>query len=1393
LLLAGLVTACGEEAIGKPEFRPDGSITCGAKSVQLRPNGMLLVVLGNENAIQIDQQMNLGAAGWTNPSRFLRQSFKVDARKRTALFRGKIPLTTDPTGPRAGYRLSLQLMDDGLVNVKTAYFLPKGQPRIPDDNLIFQIPFGLVAGRTILIDGQKVRFSESDAPLTDKHRYLFPIHRRDPKTVELFHDEPDRHLRIGILNGRWFIVREQRTKDAFGDQCAVLAMNGVTDEFGAGVIEFTLDIRRATPGALARSPGTFEGIDFYKSDRLHIPRYSRCQNLIQNPSFEAGLRYWHYSSTGTYPEEVKEPYVLDTTVAHSGRNSVRCYVAGARPPALATFAIPTEAGRSYTFSFYAKAQYTGLSVSAGSTTAIWEVFPEVRTFPISGRWKRYSHTFVAPNNGLKLHLRPGGRVERGEDYGMIWVDDVQFEKLAPEPEEEVDIPEGPKDVAIEALEDGEGDESEGPDDEIDDGEEEDLDGRADLTDYAEKPVILDLLTARRDHLFQPGKPIQARMVVKAEPEAKGKLSLAMEDFESVTVWEGSFDFVCKETGEAEIALPLGGRLPRGIFYLTAEVSMADGFTDHDFFRITVMDFLENKHKHRNLCGTLPWLLHPDRERYLRRFRDIGIGSMYDYGPQAKTWYESLNAQGLEPAYTCLFPRNRACGIGLTSLVSRTVPQEGPSPEDEAPTPDEVPPQEDDQAEDELPLEDEPTLEEERPSEEATQPKEEAQPEDESRPDFEETIAEHCRKLMEEYPYLKRWKLLDEPWGWARDYGGCDTLARIAEVAYKAVKEANPDALVMTHTPCGMEPRKGIRNLNRYLAAGGIKHADTVGTNCYRPQPENPDLDADIQTLLAMLKRHGYEGEFHLCGIYHENYSLPAYGLDVHRGCSGGHCRLGAFSYHGGWGERMCAAYTARSWLIGYKYADRLRTFIDWSYDCRYLLDIDMVPYAVSVVPNTLGLLLGNADFVEDIAFEGPIRGYLFRDERERPVAAIWPVIEEVDRGIQAPPVMRVSGADASIEVLNLMGAARDCLTGDQLHVSLTPYPTFLRGAPGSLARVRSLLKNAEIAGIRAKSRGVRISARDDGKTVRVIYHSRVPRPIAGKAQVTLGERKVLDQQIELLPQGKQEFEFPIGDRARPGIFSDIPLKATFTDEDGQVTQESSSLRVLGAARAPKPITADGDLSDWEGLPAIDFPNIFWEQGLPSWLRNKYSKPIAWKGPNDLSARMHVAWDEDHLYLAFVVRDDVLNCDANPGAHADGLDCVELSFDTQCDARTRQVVSIDGNDYIYYLYPYQDGSSSAYRDFTAYAGRKFLAKSGPEKGVRTVCKRDRETQKTVYEAVFPKRYLHSLPFKPGTAFGFAAFIPDHDGDYQKRGVTMTNMPWIAPRGRPQLWPVLVLME
>lgn len=98
-----------------------------------------------------------------------------------------------------------------------------------------------------------------------------------------------------------------------------------------------------------------------------------------------------------------------------------------------------------------------------------------------------------------------------------------------------------------------------------------------------------------------------------------------------------------------------------------------------------------------------------------------------------------------------------------------------------------------------------------------------------------------------------------------------------------------------------------------------------------------------------------------------------------------------------------------------------------------------------------------------------------------------------------------------------------------------------------------------------------------------------------------------------------------------------------------------------ATRRVSPVRIDGDLSEWADVKgfALDQEKFFFAgQGMSS------SK---WRGPQDLSARFKVQWDEEYIYVAVEVADDAVT--EPHGSLASGTDTgswdddgVELMFD-----------------------------------------------------------------------------------------------------------------------------------
>ena len=94
--------------------------------------------------------------------------------------------------------------------------------------------------------------------------------------------------------------------------------------------------------------------NYYPTDDLYGPKYDLCRNLVQNPSFEAGYRYWRQFSQN-FPNP--DNFCIDSDISYKGKKSLRLYGRKGQRVGMgypSTFAIPVEPGEMYTLSFYAK-------------------------------------------------------------------------------------------------------------------------------------------------------------------------------------------------------------------------------------------------------------------------------------------------------------------------------------------------------------------------------------------------------------------------------------------------------------------------------------------------------------------------------------------------------------------------------------------------------------------------------------------------------------------------------------------------------------------------------------------------------------------------------------------------------------------------------------------------------------------------------------------------------------------------------------------------------------------------------------------------------------------------------------------------------------------------------
>ena len=101
-------------------------------------------------------------------------------------------------------------------------------------------------------------------------------------------------------------------------------------------------------------------------------------------------------------------------------------------------------------------------------------------------------------------------------------------------------------------------------------------------------------------------------------------------------------------------------------------------------------------------------------------------------------------------------------------------------------------------------------------------------------------------------------------------------------------------------------------------------------------------------------------------------------------------------------------------------------------------------------------------------------------------------------------------------------------------------------------------------------------------------------------------------------------------------------------DTGTTFSQTVPLRFLGAAHVTTPPTIDGDLSEWPKTTPVNL----------SGPQNVIRSPQYF--PPGLSAQLRYAWDEQNLYIAAIVNDDVF-FQSKTGVDTWSQDCIQLAF------------------------------------------------------------------------------------------------------------------------------------
>lgn len=227
--------------------------------------------------------------------------------------------------------------------------------------------------------------------------------------------------------------------------------------------------------------------------------------------------------------------------------------------------------------------------------------------------------------------------------------------------------------------------------------------------------------------------------------------------------------------------------------------------------------------------------------------------------------------------------------------------------------------------------------------------------------------------------------------------------------------------------------------------------------------------------------------------------------------------------------------------------------------------------------------------------------------------------------------------------------------------------------------------------------------------------------------------------LQLDAKKSRILELPLQSRLLPGKAN--PVNLTFREKSNKTFHYAAP---LPAARAiPR-----RDITDWKSYPFLQEKELL----ILNTRKDIYPPDpgIKWKGPEDLSGKFFLAWDQDAFYLMAEITDDEHN---NP--FRDEMiwagDSIQFAFDTRNDALPG-TVNYNNNDYDY-------GVAAGKQPWCWHAPEQKL--TGPAGELESQI--SREGNRTVYRIRIPWTRLAPLSPEPGRIFGFAMVIRDRDGE------------------------------
>jgi hypothetical protein len=386
------------------------------------------------------------------------------------------------------------------------------------------------------------------------------------------------------------------------------------------------------------------------------------------------------------------------------------------------------------------------------------------------------------------------------------------------------------------------------------------------------------------------------------------------------------------------------------------------------------------------------------------------------------------------------------------------------------------------------------------------------------------------------------------------------------------------------------------------------------------------------------------------------------------------------------------------------------------------------------------------------------------------VAVIWADAGEGHLVPESP----VNGFSIIDRFGNLVAGESDPITS----VPVTRSPHYVRSRDA--ARLNDLLKKSHIEGIpqidvQLTARPSRFARTDTGEKESTPFGFVVENFTREQIQATLTARSN-SLAVEPCPPARVEAVSSVTLTARatlraPNSANLYPLEVSCDVEGKGRIEKRWELGELVAVRGTCKI--DGDLAEWKDARRLYLNSAEQAVGINPWMD--------W----NLSATYCFMWDEDNLYFAGRVRDNV-HCQPNSGDLIWEGDSWQLGFDATPGAAKGQ----GEGKYCYGLALTSRGPETA-----AWEGKKDATK------IRLATKRAKiaaepspggpvTEEELVYECAIPRDLLQPAALKPGARIGFSVLLNDNDGG--GRAGWMESSPAIGTGFNPERFQLMELV-